>query len=84
MSSPQDFTQKSSKEIEDRQVDHQSSTDPDAEFGGHEARVQLEKKLVRKLDARMCILIIIYILNYVRPISSCIYDFFVLTFHEDW
>ena len=83
MSSPQDFTQKSSKEIEDHQVDHQLSTDPDAEFGGHEARVRLEKKLVRKLDARMCILIIIYILNYVRPISSCIYDFFVLTFHED-
>lgn len=58
--------------------------DPDAEFGGHEARKVMEKKLLRKLDARyvqaccpreesladifsrMCILIIIYILNYVR------------------
>lgn len=38
----------------------------DAEFGGHEARQKLEKKLLRKLDARMSILIVIYILNYVR------------------
>lgn len=37
----------------------------DEEFGGTEARKRLEKKLLRKLDARMSILIIIYILNYV-------------------
>ncbi|KAH9927209.1 MFS general substrate transporter [Epithele typhae] len=37
----------------------------DVEFGGHEARQKLEKKLLRKLDARMSILIVIYILNYV-------------------
>lgn len=40
--------------------------DPDAEFGGHEARLQLERKLVRKIDIRMSILTVIYILNYVR------------------
>lgn len=40
----------------------------DEEFGGHEARKKLEKKLLRKLDARMSILIVIYILNYV---STC-------------
>ena len=39
--------------------------DPDAEFGGHEARKKLERRLLRKLDARMCILVVIYILNYV-------------------
>ncbi|KAI0368084.1 MFS general substrate transporter [Pilatotrama ljubarskyi] len=39
--------------------------DPDAEFGGHEARKKLERKLLRKLDLRMSILIVIYILNYV-------------------
>lgn len=39
--------------------------DPDAEFGGSEARKRLEKKLLLKLDLRMSILIIIYILNYV-------------------
>ena len=41
--------------------------DLDAEFGGHEARKKLERKLLRKLDLRMSILIVIYILNYVRP-----------------
>ena len=41
----------------------------DEEFGGHEARKKLEKKLLRKLDARMSILIVIYILNYVRTFS---------------
>lgn len=44
-------------------------TDPDAPYGGHEARRKLERKLVRKLDLRMSILIIIYILNYVRHFS---------------
>ena len=42
----------------------------DEEFGGHEARKKLEKKLLRKLDARMSILIVIYILNYVRLLSA--------------
>jgi len=40
--------------------------DPDAEFGGTEARKALEKKLLLKIDLRMSILIVIYILNYVR------------------
>lgn len=39
--------------------------DPDAEFGGYEERRKLEKKLLWKLDLRMSILVIIYILNYV-------------------
>jgi len=39
--------------------------DPNAEFGGTEARKKLERKLLWKLDARMSILIIIYILNYI-------------------
>ena len=39
--------------------------DRDAEFGGTEARKALEKKLLRKVDLRMSILIFIYILNYV-------------------
>ena len=33
--------------------------------GPGDARKKLEKKLLRKLDARMSILIVIYILNYV-------------------
>lgn len=37
--------------------------DPDAEFGGSEARKLLEKKLLWKLDARMSILVVIYMLN---------------------
>lgn len=39
----------------------------DAEFGGTEARRVLEKRLLRKLDLRMGILVFIYILNYVGP-----------------
>jgi len=38
----------------------------DAEFGGAENRQRLERKLLRKIDARMTILVVIYILNYVR------------------
>jgi hypothetical protein len=32
----------------------------DAEFGGHEERARIEKKLVRKIDLRVSILIVIY------------------------
>lgn len=39
------------------------SKDSDTEFGGTEERMKLEKKLVRKIDARMSIMVIIYILN---------------------
>jgi hypothetical protein len=39
--------------------------DGDAEFGGTEERKKLERKLLRKIDLRMSILILIYILNYV-------------------
>ncbi|KDQ09010.1 hypothetical protein BOTBODRAFT_179347 [Botryobasidium botryosum FD-172 SS1] len=37
----------------------------DAEFGGTIERAKLEKALLRKLDARMSILVLIYILNYI-------------------
>lgn len=46
--------------------------DPDAEFGGTEARRRLEKKLLWKLDLRMSILVFIYILNYVSSSISCV------------
>ncbi|KAF8741122.1 hypothetical protein AX14_005723 [Amanita brunnescens Koide BX004] len=39
--------------------------DSDAEFGGPEARKALEKRLLLKLDLRMSILVIIYILNFI-------------------
>ena len=45
-----------------------ATSDLDAEFGGAEARKKLEKKLLRKTDIRMSILIIIYIFSFV----SCI------------
>ncbi|KAG1744349.1 MFS general substrate transporter [Suillus occidentalis] len=43
--------------------------DPDIEFGGPEARNKLERKLVRKLDLHMSILVLIYILNYIDRIN---------------
>ncbi|THU87620.1 MFS general substrate transporter [Dendrothele bispora CBS 962.96] len=42
-----------------------SHEDSDAEFGGTEERKKLEKKLLMKIDLRMSILVIIYILNYI-------------------
>ena len=43
-----------------------NSGDPDVEFGGTEARNLLERKLLWKIDLRMSIMVLIYILNYVR------------------
>ena len=48
-----------------------AAVDGDAEFGGPEARRGLERKLIRKIDLRMSILILIYILNYVRLSTPC-------------
>jgi hypothetical protein len=42
---------------QDRQID------PDSAFGGRLGRNELEARLVSKLDTRMSILILIYILN---------------------
>ena len=51
--------------VEDLEAVRIAQEYPDAEFGGAEARRKLERKLLLKLDARMFILVIIYILNYV-------------------
>lgn len=40
-----------------------TSRDPDIAFGGPQQRLTLEKRLLKKLDRRMSILILIYILN---------------------
>ena len=60
----------------DASIQHSGSdsNDSDASFGGPEERKRLEKKLLRKVDARMSILVVIYILNYVSlstPARSC-------------
>lgn len=54
--------------VEDDRVQPSTSLDleDDEEFGGSELRRDLEKDLLRKLDARMSILVLIYILNFVR------------------
>lgn len=51
-----------------RALSNVSPEDPDAEFGGTEARKALEKKLLLKIDLRMSILVVIYILNYVSRV----------------
>ncbi|KAG8680470.1 hypothetical protein FRC09_018209, partial [Ceratobasidium sp. 395] len=55
--------------VEDSTISKIASNDPlrnvDAEFGGTEERKKMEKKLLRKLDARMSIMVVIYILNYI-------------------
>ena len=42
------------------------AVDGDRDFGGLEEQQELERKLIRKIDLRMSILIVIYGLNYVR------------------
>lgn len=58
------------KDPEERVERRQQPIDLDAEFGGPEERKKLERKLLRKLDLRMSILIVIYILNYVRTFQG--------------
>lgn len=62
----------------DTRVEHSESNSPDiryydAEFGGPEERGRLEKKLLRKIDTRMSILVVIYILNYVSLLVKLIW-----------
>lgn len=56
-------TDTSVRDVEDSQEDHFVFNDD--VYGGTEARKALEKKLLFKLDLRMSILIVIYILNYI-------------------
>ncbi|KAL1762690.1 major facilitator superfamily domain-containing protein [Schizophyllum commune] len=48
-----------------REKEIKEAEDPDAEFGGTERRKKIERKLLLKIDLRMSIFIVIYILNYV-------------------
>jgi len=50
--------------VETTSLDSQER-DPNAEFGGIEERQRIEKALLWKLDCRMTIMVVIYILNYV-------------------
>jgi hypothetical protein len=42
---------------------HYEDLAEDLQFGGPEARAKLEENLLKKLDLRMSILVVIYILN---------------------
>ena len=52
-------------------VDTSTGEGEDAEFGGHEARKILERRLLRKIDLRMSMLVVAYILNYARVSLKC-------------
>ncbi|EPT03628.1 hypothetical protein FOMPIDRAFT_86900 [Fomitopsis schrenkii] len=65
MSDLKDNVDATVEKVEDLESVQVAEEDPDAEFGGAEARRKLERKLLLKLDARMFILVIIYILNYI-------------------
>lgn len=60
-----------SDSLERYELQHQANDEvdrhvADVDLEESEERAVMEKKLVRKLDRRMCILVFIYILNYVR------------------
>ncbi|OCB84400.1 MFS general substrate transporter [Sanghuangporus baumii] len=63
-SEPRSIEEKDFKE-ETLIADTGNIIDPDAEFGGREERLKLERNLLWKVDSRMSILILIYILNYI-------------------
>ena len=55
-------TKRDERALERRSRDSEVSLDPDVEFGGTEARKKLERRLLFKLDVRMSILVVIYLL----------------------
>ena len=55
----------SAEEVVSAAVDSGEERPGDEEFGGSAERRRIERKLLWKLDCRMSILIVIYILNYV-------------------
>lgn len=70
MSSSLHSTEKDTEKVQGvKHHDSSAAEDPDAEFGGTEARRKLERKLLWKVDVRMSIMVVIYILNYVRLLS---------------
>ncbi|KAJ3557520.1 hypothetical protein NM688_g1438 [Phlebia brevispora] len=56
---------KNPDDAEEKPVDQAQYAGDDSDFGGTEARKVLERKLLWKLDIRMFILVVIYILNYI-------------------
>ena len=55
-------TKRDERALERRSRDSEVSLDPDVEFGGTEARKKLERRLLLKLDVRMSVLVVIYLL----------------------
>ena len=72
MSDVKDLHDSKDPEIADEHEEYRAHgvnrVDLDAEFGGHENRMKIQKSLLRKVDLRMFVLVVIYILNYVRPL----------------
>lgn len=69
-------TAKNGDDESERRYSHDALNGDDAEFGGHEERKRIEKKLLRKIDLRVSILIVIYMydnilaLTYTRSYSQ--------------
>lgn len=62
-------------DVHEEKYDEDSQQRTDSEFGGTKARKELERKLLWKIDLRMSILVVIYILNFVssfQGLSDCI------------
>jgi hypothetical protein len=65
MSAPHDLKNDYDENERVSTTNERLDADVDAEFGGSAERAKMEKRLLRKLDIRHSILIVIYILNYV-------------------
>lgn len=65
---PSTMSSTNEKDNENDKIEQQQ----DAELGGPEARKKLEKRFLLKLDLRMSIMVVIYILNYVCPFLTIV------------
>lgn len=81
------LTPRSSSSDEEKRVEVGSANgkpfSPDTAFGGPVARKALEKRLLLKIDLRMTILILIYILNFVSTNSRASSMIVALTLLQD-
>lgn len=66
------MSSQSEKGDDDRTFPEQTGDDDlDAPYGGRQARLALERKLLWKIDIRMFVMVLIYILNYVSSAIFC-------------
>ena len=66
---PERFSKAQEGDIEVDDLSPVNNVDTEFGHGRHQARLELEVQLLRKVDKRMVMLVVIYVLNYVRHLQ---------------